>query len=82
MTEAASAEVRNEERIGFAKCQNPPHSKFCCLFLLKKSNTCTGLGIEYPELVVFDLDACLWDQEMYEMSALPDKTVYGPLNGA
>lgn len=22
-------------------------------------------GIDYPELVVFDLDACLWDQEMY-----------------
>jgi hypothetical protein len=23
------------------------------------------LGIDYPELVVFDLDACFWDQEMY-----------------
>eukprot|EP00536_Pseudo-nitzschia_multiseries_P003084 jgi/Psemu1/301769/fgenesh1_kg.44_\ len=36
-------------------------------------------GIDYPELVVFDLDACFWDQEMYEMPALPSKTVTGPL---
>uniref|UniRef100_A0A7S4EFJ6 Magnesium-dependent phosphatase-1 n=1 Tax=Pseudo-nitzschia australis TaxID=44445 RepID=A0A7S4EFJ6_9STRA len=36
-------------------------------------------GIDYPELVVFDLDACFWDQEMYEMPALPSKTVSGPL---
>jgi magnesium-dependent phosphatase 1 len=34
-----------------------------------------------PELVVFDLDACLWDQEMYEMPAMPGKTVMGDLNG-
>jgi hypothetical protein len=40
------------------------------------------VGIDYPELVVFDLDACLWDQEMYYMTALPDRTVRGPLNGA
>ena len=40
------------------------------------------LGIDYPELVVFDLDACFWDQEMYEMPALPSKTVTGPLNDA
>lgn len=39
------------------------------------------VGIDYPELVVFDLDACLWDQEMYTMSALPGKTVTGDLNG-
>lgn len=39
------------------------------------------LGIDYPELVVFDLDACLWDQEMFEMGALPSKTVTGDLNG-
>jgi hypothetical protein len=39
------------------------------------------VGIDYPELVVFDLDACLWDQEMYTMSALPDRTVTGSLNG-
>ena len=36
-------------------------------------------GIDYPALVVFDLDACFWDQEMYEMPALPSKTVTGPL---
>ena len=39
------------------------------------------MGIDYPELVVFDLDACFWDQEMFEMSALPDRTVSGDLNG-
>eukprot|EP00553_Chaetoceros_curvisetus_P007282 CAMPEP_0204619608 /NCGR_PEP_ID=MMETSP0717-20131115/5923_1 /ASSEMBLY_ACC=CAM_ASM_000666 /TAXON_ID=230516 /ORGANISM="Chaetoceros curvisetus" /LENGTH=215 /DNA_ID=CAMNT_0051633637 /DNA_START=130 /DNA_END=777 /DNA_ORIENTATION=+ len=35
----------------------------------------------YPELLVYDMDACLWDQEMYEMTAMPDKTVMGDLNG-
>lgn len=39
------------------------------------------LGIDYPELVVFDLDACFWDQEMFEMSQLPDRTATGDLNG-
>ena len=34
-----------------------------------------------PELCVFDLDACFWDQEMYEMPALPSTTVTGDLNG-
>eukprot|EP00957_Ditylum_brightwellii_P027060 2045951-Ditylum_brightwellii.AAC.1 len=34
-----------------------------------------------PELCVFDLDACLWDQEMFEMSAMPSKTLKGDLNG-
>jgi magnesium-dependent phosphatase 1 len=42
--------------------------------------TCGVVGIDYPQLVVFDLDACLWDQEMYEMTALPDQTMKGPLN--
>eukprot|EP00594_Rhizosolenia_setigera_P000698 CAMPEP_0178946674 /NCGR_PEP_ID=MMETSP0789-20121207/4418_1 /TAXON_ID=3005 /ORGANISM="Rhizosolenia setigera, Strain CCMP 1694" /LENGTH=213 /DNA_ID=CAMNT_0020626695 /DNA_START=188 /DNA_END=829 /DNA_ORIENTATION=+ len=37
--------------------------------------------MNYPELIVFDLDACLWDQEMYAMPALPSKKVYGDLNG-
>lgn len=32
-----------------------------------------------PELVVFDLDACFWDQEMYEMPSLPDREVRGEL---
>ena len=35
----------------------------------------------YPELTVYDMDACLWDQEMYTMSALPGKKVMGDLNG-
>ena len=39
------------------------------------------MGIDFPELVVFDLDACFWDQEMYEMPALPDRTATGDLNG-
>lgn len=39
------------------------------------------VGVDYPELVVFDLDACFWDQEMFEMPALPDRTAIGDLNG-
>lgn len=39
------------------------------------------LGIDYPELVVFDLDACLWDQETFELNALPNRTELGDLNG-
>lgn len=37
----------------------------------------------YPELTVFDLDACFWDQEMYEMREIPgpDDKVIGDLNG-
>lgn len=35
----------------------------------------------YPELLVYDMDACLWDKEMYEMSSLPSSTVMGDLNG-
>eukprot|EP00591_Stephanopyxis_turris_P009026 CAMPEP_0195530130 /NCGR_PEP_ID=MMETSP0794_2-20130614/32919_1 /TAXON_ID=515487 /ORGANISM="Stephanopyxis turris, Strain CCMP 815" /LENGTH=218 /DNA_ID=CAMNT_0040661565 /DNA_START=138 /DNA_END=794 /DNA_ORIENTATION=- len=34
-----------------------------------------------PELCVFDLDACLWDQEMYEMRAMPTDKIIGDLNG-
>lgn len=34
-----------------------------------------------PELVVFDLDACFWDQEMYLMNAIPQNTLRGDLNG-
>jgi len=36
----------------------------------------------YPELCVFDLDACLWDKEMYEMTAIPTKSgkICGDLN--
>ena len=37
----------------------------------------------YPELVVFDLDACFWDQEMFEMPQIPqpNDVVLGDLNG-
>mmetsp|Transcript_27424 Transcript_27424/g.55185 ORF Transcript_27424/g.55185 Transcript_27424/m.55185 type:complete len:155 (+) Transcript_27424:33-497(+) len=40
-----------------------------------------ALGTQYPEMVVFDLDACLWDQEMYALDSLPTKKVYGDLGG-
>ena len=42
----------------------------------------SGEGI-LPELVVFDLDACFWDQEMYTLSMIPDSSnvVKGDLNG-
>lgn len=37
----------------------------------------------FPELCVFDLDACFWDQEMYTLSMIPDSTnvIKGDLNG-
>jgi magnesium-dependent phosphatase 1 len=37
----------------------------------------------FPELTVFDLDACFWDQEMFQMDTIPgpDDVVYGDLNG-
>eukprot|EP00854_Cymbomonas_tetramitiformis_P009026 gene9026-10696_t len=35
-----------------------------------------------PELAVFDLDACLWDQEMFEMTDLPSGTVDGDLRSS
>eukprot|EP00568_Trieres_chinensis_P010263 CAMPEP_0183296854 /NCGR_PEP_ID=MMETSP0160_2-20130417/4280_1 /TAXON_ID=2839 ORGANISM="Odontella Sinensis, Strain Grunow 1884" /NCGR_SAMPLE_ID=MMETSP0160_2 /ASSEMBLY_ACC=CAM_ASM_000250 /LENGTH=221 /DNA_ID=CAMNT_0025458543 /DNA_START=68 /DNA_END=729 /DNA_ORIENTATION=- len=37
----------------------------------------------FPELCVFDLDACLWDKEMFEMSSIPTESgkVKGDLNG-
>jgi len=37
----------------------------------------------YPDLVVYDMDACLWDKEMYQMTAIPteDNVVIGDLNG-
>jgi len=36
-----------------------------------------------PELTVFDLDACFWDQEMFEMPKVPgpNDVVRGDLNG-
>ena len=43
----------------------------------------TSLTMTFPKLAVFDLDACFWDQEMYEMREIPtpaDKVI-GDLNG-
>ena len=44
--------------------------------------SCDAVG-PHPELCVFDLDACLWDKEMFEMSAVPtaEDIVMGDLNG-
>jgi|ERR1740124_26004 len=41
------------------------------------------LSNSFPELLVYDMDACLWDQEMYEMTDIPSKNdvVMGELNG-
>jgi magnesium-dependent phosphatase 1 len=43
----------------------------------------SGNNGPFPELVVFDLDACFWDQEMYTLSKIPDASdaVRGDLNG-
>jgi len=35
-----------------------------------------------PVLAVFDLDACLWDQEMFEMTEMPSGPVKGELRAA
>ena len=37
----------------------------------------------YPELCVFDLDACMWDKEMFQMDEIPtaNDAVRGDLNG-
>eukprot|EP00579_Thalassiosira_antarctica_P002216 CAMPEP_0201870280 /NCGR_PEP_ID=MMETSP0902-20130614/3441_1 /ASSEMBLY_ACC=CAM_ASM_000551 /TAXON_ID=420261 /ORGANISM="Thalassiosira antarctica, Strain CCMP982" /LENGTH=222 /DNA_ID=CAMNT_0048395869 /DNA_START=164 /DNA_END=832 /DNA_ORIENTATION=+ len=37
----------------------------------------------FPDLCVFDLDACFWDQEMYTLSKVPDESniIKGDLNG-
>jgi magnesium-dependent phosphatase 1 len=39
------------------------------------------MSSSYPELCVFDLDACFWDEEMYTLSELPSQKVMGDLNG-
>jgi magnesium-dependent phosphatase 1 len=35
-----------------------------------------------PALACFDLDACLWDQEMFQLSDLPGRCEYGDLRDA
>eukprot|EP00804_Cyclotella_cryptica_P009228 CCRYP_016748-RA/>CCRYP_016748-RA protein AED:0.31 eAED:0.31 QI:0/-1/0/1/-1/0/1/0/157 len=46
------------------------------------SSNPSGSG-PFPELCVFDLDACFWDQEMYTLSHIPQETnvVRGDLMG-
>ncbi|KAL7488024.1 hypothetical protein ACHAW6_013613 [Cyclotella cf. meneghiniana] len=50
--------------------------------MTKHSSTSSGSG-PFPELCVFDLDACFWDQEMYTLSHIPQQThvVRGELMG-
>lgn len=49
----------------------------------KSTNGNDNDDMVYPELLVLDLDACSWDQEMYEMPAIPSASdvVQGDLNG-
>lgn len=39
--------------------------------------------VQFPELCVFDLDACFWDKEMYTLSKIPNESniVKGDLHG-
>lgn len=48
---------------------------------LSSTSTPSSSRSVYPELLVYDLDACLWDQEMFEMDEMPGKVVRGDLNG-
>ena len=62
----------------------------CCAFrsfpqkyTLNRKVATTSLSMTFPKLTVFDLDACFWDQEMYEMGEIPtpNDKVMGDLNG-
>ena len=60
----------------------------CCSHTLRVASTPvsmvdTTIGGPFPELCVFDLDACLWDKEMFEMPSVPtvEHVVLGDLNG-
>lgn len=50
---------------------------------LHMMNAASSKNGPFPELVVFDLDACFWDQEMYTLSNIPDESnvVRGDLRG-
>ena len=37
--------------------------------------------MDFPELIVFDCDMCLWSPEMYELRQIPDTPIFGDLNG-
>ena len=45
-----------------------------CLSLTARprGHTAAMSGGSLPELCVFDLDACLWDKEMFQMSDVPE----------
>ena len=45
-----------------------------CLSLATRprSHLAAMSGAARPELCVFDLDACLWDKEMFQMSDVPE----------
>ena len=45
-----------------------------CLSLAARprSHLAAMSGAARPELCVFDLDACLWDKEMFQMSDVPE----------
>lgn len=55
----------------------------CTLLLRFASAMSTTPRATLPSLCVFDLDACLWDKEMFEMPAIPttEDVVRGNLNG-
>ncbi len=46
--------------------------------MLKRLITSSELQ-KLPELIVFDLDECLWHPEMYTLDEIPTRTVHGPL---
>lgn len=43
-----------------------------CLSLTARPRGHLAAMISLPELCVFDLDACLWDKEMFQMSDVPE----------
>ncbi|GKY92335.1 hypothetical protein MPSEU_000204600 [Mayamaea pseudoterrestris] len=68
-------------------CNKQCSRVFSFAFTINNASTCSSQSTTtstmsmYPELCVFDLDACFWDQEMYEMSEMPSTKVMGDLNG-
>ncbi len=49
--------------------------------LLKNLVEYCDTDMEFPELIVFDCDMCLWSPEMYELRQVPDTPIFGDLNG-
>ena len=63
---ASSPPPRQRMRIAFGS--------LACLSLTARprGHTAAMSGGGLPELCVFDLDACLWDKEMFQMSDVPE----------